>query len=1008
MADDIISDSPEWHSSDAATQAAMADFDFNRLYGKDKTYLKSSTEEKAITRKAYNNVLANTAYYSTYNKVNQDAATKQEDSDNSGYLANLFTKILDSHKDLVNRLPITGDALRQDGAVSDGFAGNASKYYDKQKGRIYTAEDKAVAKTLLDVEKKIEKNGFWSWDGVKAMVEAAPELATNLGGVINVGADSISSMTSIAAGAAAGGAAGSALPVVGTAIGAGAGMFAAETGDAVSSKLLELAKTKLDAVGLPPTKQNFALLAQNKEWVQSAQKDALTYATTLAATDTVIGAGLGRVFSAPARAALNKARIIAASTDNVAIAAMAKASNTTIEKATENFININASAIMKANSFKSKLGMFAGNATAEALGEPVTEAVAKAAIGEDATFTDLANEFLGGVGSGPIAAVIDKAAFGTKIAADTTKTFVKNIVSATPESKAMAQMQKDALKAEQTLSKTQADAGYKQDIATVEHTDDVHAEMSDPTNPKYNAIKATEILTKYDTPDAYNKASAIEAHERQSYITNMTRLQELVGKQESGTALTKVEEEEVNGLTKLTPVQEARIKKLNGFVDTIYNNAQAKRNKERDAIEIDPTTATQPQVVESLSFGSSPHKNALTNDAINELIKKPDLDEDVKTLLADMKEAKTIRAAIEENATKPNTQGKTIADVSNDIYHGIKNSDFKGIDSYVQGITHFLNPLVNNTAKATAELTGLKKFRDAHVAKAAMVNAVYESVTKGTPLSAVHKAAYADAQAKAKLSGKTFEIRQGYSDKLVANINQEANALNSEVKLAESLYKTLSNKTNTSTSTQTQAAPTEAVADPAITKPATETVASSKPSNNTTPEIAKPVTPEPAKTGATRLNKLVKDAKAGNTSDDGYKEFRDIYQAAKKAGATDAQLNHIQEQGKIYSDIHRAPKTIVKPDPVTASTSDLKPEAIVAPSPVSETVTTDPTETVKATTEVIEDMPDNLAAYEADNIEIEVTNPDGTKSMVLYSDAITDIEAQLKEAEEILKCVQKG
>lgn len=1006
MADDIISDSPEWHSSDAATQAAMADFDFNRLYGKDKTYLKSSTEEKAITRKAYNNVLANTAYSSTYNKVNQDAATKQEDSNNSGYLANLFTKVLDSHKDLVNRLPITGDAMRQDGSVSDGFAGNASKYYDKQKGRIYTAEDKAVAKTLLDVEKKIEKNGFWSWDGVKAMVEAVPELAANPGGVINVGADSISSMTSIAAGAAAGGAAGSALPIVGTAIGAGAGMFAAETGDAVSSKILELAKAKLDSVGLPPTKQNFAFLAQNKAWVQSAQKDALTYAATLAATDTVIGAGLGRVFSAPARAALNKARIIAASTDNVAIAAMAKASNTTIEKATENFININASAIMKANSFKSKLGMFAGNATAEALGEPVTEAVAKTAIGEEATFTDLANEFLGGVGSGPIAAVIDKAAFGTKIAADTTKTFVSNIVSATPESKAMAKTQKIELAKAKAQYETQADVDYKKDVATIEHTDSAHAELSDPTNPKYDAVKATEILTKYDTPDAYNKASAIEAHERKAYMATMTRLQELANKRESGTPLTRPEEIEFNGLADRSEIQAKTAKTLNGFVDTIYNNAQAKRNKERDSIKIDPTTATQPQVVESLSFGSSPHKNALTNDAIDELIKKPDLDEDVKTLLADMKEAKTIRTVIEENVAKPNTQGKTIADVSNDIYHGIKNSDFKGIDSYVQGITHFLNPLVNNAARATAELTGLKKFRDAHVAKAAMVNAVYESVTKGTPLSAGHQAAYADAQAKAKLAGKTIEIRQGYSDKLVRNINQEANALNSEVKLAESLYKTLSNKTNTSTSTSVQTAPTEAVAEPAIAKPATETVASSKSSNNTTPEVAKPVTPEPAKTGATRLNKLVNDAKAGNTSDDVYKEFRDIYQAAKKAGATDAQLSHIQEQGKIYAAAHRASKQITKPEPVTAPDTASKPESIVAPAPVIEMVTTEPTETVKATEEGIEDVPDNLAAYEADNIEIEVTNPDGTKSMVLYSDAITDIEAQLKEAEEILKCVK--
>jgi hypothetical protein len=904
MADVIVSDTPEWHSADADTQQAIANLSFNRMYGNDKTYQNASAEDKALTREAFNNVLSNTAYKSEYNKVNIDAAAKQEDSDNSGYLSNLFTKVLDSHKDLVSRLPITGDALNQDGSVGSSFANNASKYFEKQKGRIYTSEDKAVAKTLLDVEKKIEKNGFWSWDGVKAMVAAVPELVANPGGVINVGADSISSMTSIAAGAAAGGAAGSVVPGLGTAIGAGAGMFAAESGDALSSKFLELAEDKLKSIGLPPTKQNLALLAQNKEWVQSAQEKALTYSTTLAAADTALGAGLGRVFSAPARAALNKARIIVAAGDQTAITIAAKASGVAVEKYTENEVNKVASAIMSAHSFKSKLGHFAGHATGEALSEPATEAIATSSIGEPLTFTNLANELLGGVGSGPLGAVVDRAAFGTKIAADKTKSFVGNILSATPESKVMAKIQKESLVAANKLNVTQADANYKKDIATIEHTDDTHVEMSDPANPNYNPIKATEILTKYDTPDAYNKASEIEAHERKSYLETMTRLQELASKTESGETLSKVEEVEFDGLTKLMPEQEARVEKLNGFVDIIYANAQAKRNKERDAVTLDPKTATQSQIVESVSFGSSAHKNELTNDNIDELIKRPDLDTDVKALLADKKEASAIRQAIEEKATRSNTTGKTIAEVSNDIYHGIKGSDFKGIDSYIQGITHFLNPQVNNTAKATAELNGLEKFRDVHVAKAEMVQAVYDHVTKGVPLSAKHQVAYAEAQAKAKAVGKTFVIdqRSGLgANPLIGNIKEEAAALNSEVKLAKSLFKTLSNKTNTSTSTVAQTAPTASNIKPTESVPVVTSPVATKPVVESKPVVDTPQKPV-EKTGKKRLTALQAELKTGNVTEKGLKEIRDIYQAAKKNNDHQDYLDNITELGTKYKE----------------------------------------------------------------------------------------------------------
>lgn len=804
MAKDLISNTKTWFTLTPAQQKAVIKLDFEEKYknGNNAIYNKAGASTRARLEQAHTQIVEEGAYNSEHNPSIKRQKEKQEEADNGNWLSNTFTKIVDSHTDAARRLAIIPDAMNPDGIVSNKFAEQASNIFAKRRERIVTAEEKDVANVLLTAEKKIKAaGGMGTWGGIKAALETIPDLVTNPVGVLHLAADSSSSMTTIAAGAGAGSVAGP--------VGAAAGMFTAETADAANSKFLELAEAKLASQNLPPTRANLEYLAQDKEFIKDAQIKSDKYATALAATDMAMGAGVSRLFTSPARVALKTAREVVKAGDQVALTTAAKAAGIAVEKFTENAVNQKAAAILKARSFKAKLGQGAGMYAGELIGEPVSEAAAKTAIKEDITFTDLMNETLGGVGTGPIGAAVNTATFGTKVTADTLTDKVKGAVQSTPETKAAMVEVKDTLKQTQRFTETPADHNYKKDIAATDHEAEDSQNYFDPTHADYNPRKAMDIVANSSDPDAHTKANQITNDYMDKVEQTYAQLTEWDKKAKTD-GLTVPETKIVD---KLKDLYMSQLK----FADQLYNTSDQIIAKVKDKtkpitdVTVDLKTAPADEIVEKLGSRGTSLINPISTEEFNTAISRKDLDAETKSMLTLQRDAQIKRAEIEQA-----NKSKTIEEVGHDIYHGERGSFFKGIDAYKAGINYFLSPKSAtdsaplNPIKAAKELEGLKKFSAAHTEKAAIVSGLWETVKAGKEFSPEQQTIIADMTRK----NPNFKMDTN-SIKYVTNIKREAVALKKEVMLAEMTYNLLLNKSNSTVSSTAQSASTSQISKPA-------------------------------------------------------------------------------------------------------------------------------------------------------------------------------------------------
>lgn len=903
MAKNSISNSAAWFKLTPEKQKAITELSFKEKYasGNNAYYNNADAAKRSRIKQAYTNMLEDTAYSSEFNPSTQRRIDNQAEADDSSPFRNTITKIGESFKDTIGRIPMTLDAMNPDGKVSDKLAERAAKHFARQDEKIITEEQKGIQNVLATAEKEIDKaGGFWSLGGLKAAAATVPELVANPWGVIQVGADSSASMAVMGAGALAGG-------IAAGPVGSAIGMFATETADAANSKFLEIARERLKSQGLPPTEANLNQLFQDTEFVKAAQITSDKYATALAATGVVTGAVVGRLVTSPARAALKAARETVTSTDNVLLATAAKAKNIPVEQFIDGEVNRIASATLKAQSFKAKLGYSTANYAGAIASEPVSEAVAKTVIGEKATFTDLMNETLGGIGMGPIEASINKAAFGTKIAGAAIVDTAKDIINSTPETKMAAVERKNAMAAVQTLAKTEAVHDYDNKIAEITPDSDEFKAIADPTNKDtYNPIAAmdaligTEKKRKPVDPEIHGQALKVANDYMTQLVETNKQLEAIKAKGES---VTPDEVKQAKHLEELGLKQFEIANKLYKRVELVttqLNNAKAKPTP------IDVVNDSADNVMVRLGSHGTSNKDTIPMTEVEQLLEREDIKSNPVAVnqLTKYKEAKTLREQVE---IQQQNMSKSMAEVSTDIYHGKRGMDFKGIDAYQEGIKHFLNPKVNNEVKAQTELDGLRKFSEVINEKADVAEAVFQSMAK-------NKEYVPTAEQQAVLDYHKLSIHPIVSKNLVPQIRMEANALNSEVALAEATYKALSGKSNTITSAPVQTAPTASVAKPTIAPVVSVPVVS----------VVKP------KTGVTRLQALQTELKGGTITEPGLKEIRDIYQQAKKNGDTKEHLDHIIELGNRYKRAyHKTTESASIAVPETAS--DTKP--IVAPTP---------------------------------------------------------------------------
>ena len=802
MADKMISDSPDWFNPDIPDENRVAaiELDFEETLGKDERFLTADPVTQQEYRQAHQQLVEEAARNSEYNPSNQKDASKQKTADRSGYLENTLTKVFDAHKDLIARTKFAADALNPDGTFNSNFAKNASKYLQKRNEHIVTQEDKKLAVAVGKLQKGIEKDGVWN--DTKHWGEFLfKDLPQNLGGIGHVAAESASSITAMmmgawgggkvgvlgggVAGSVAGPAGAAAGAAIGATVGAATGMFATGTADAATDKLMEQLESRLVKAGIAPTESGIQMfLNQNPGVIKEMQKTALTYGSVLGLVDIATGGFFSKVATLPTRAARKTAM---RSMDDVARAAIeeaAKAEGKTVQEMTKRVIDGRARELLKGNSlqlpggeiikgrsFKQKLAGKGTSLGGEVLSEPLSEAAATAAIGEEVTATDLVYETLGGIGAGPYGAAVNTAVFGSKLAANKTGEFTKKILSSTPESRAALKEQEAAIQQAKQQSQSRNDINFKKDLVDLEATDVRIDEWANAAGAKYDPIKAVTALAKFTDTESADKAEAVYKNLREEFIAIADQMEAMAAKAESGE---KAAPQEVALYEKL--YQQSKIK---GEVPkqaykqiSIIRTRVAEEAKTKEIAPLDPVTATPEQVVDNIteSFGSHGNENAVASDAekIDRLLGRKDLSKTDRTLLSAMKEAAEARAAVNSNS-------KTMQEVSNDIYHGHSGSEYKGIDAYKAGIANYLNKNVNNIEAATTQLEGLKKFHAAHQEKATkLAEAFEEAQSSGLTL-------------RVKAGSKSYNVHKN-SGSLIMATQAEAIALQKEVAAAESLF----------------------------------------------------------------------------------------------------------------------------------------------------------------------------------------------------------------------------
>jgi len=783
MADAPLWKTPSWFSDSTQPeqQEIIIQQDFDKLYGNNTIYQQASPEIQERIRLSHRADIEAQAYESEYNPRHQKARINQIQTDNSSWFANALTDVKESHKEGLAIIPLVNDLL-PDGTFDPDAAEQFANVIQRRQQRGVSREK---AELNFDTDKMLQvldNDDTPVWKKALAIAKyIGIDLPSNIPGIIQIGAESSSTLTS----GLIGGKLGSVVPVVGTALGAGTTM-GAHSG---ILKLIEKVENLLNENELPPTTANIALvLKKNPDAIKEIQKASSIYGGTMGVMDTLLAGVTGKVATLPARSAQAQARrsLGAEAVGRIESAAVERAALTgrplaqVTKELTDDVINTTARINLNNRSFKAKLGHKLTAYGAEIASEPITEATATASIGEDIDAKDLIYETLGGIGAGPYGVAVNTALFGTKVAGNKTAKFTEGLLNASPESRALKKEDRAKLQALSNMSNVEVkEPKYKKEIESIEvPTDERITEWANPESEKFNPIKAVDALSKFTDTDSVNKAKEVFNNYVGTFKNIQTELREVKAQIEKTKEDPKLTSNEKKvELFKLTQHENSLSGQLEVSVN-ILDNVQAKisnmnkrikaEDSKKETTPIDTKTSPQQDIVNNVvdSFGSHLQDKQLTEIQIKEIENRPDIDKPTKDLVKSINEVNIQRNVL-------NKLPKTMSEVRGDIYDGLRTSEFKGIRAYKKGISDFLRS--GNVAKAKSELEGLVRFRDSHAAKAKAVNEAYEQYQKN-PSKAI----------TLQFKDETLTIFKT-SGNLINHINEEAKALELEVRASESL-----------------------------------------------------------------------------------------------------------------------------------------------------------------------------------------------------------------------------
>lgn len=814
-----VFDIPGWYDATPEEQTLVANDHFNTIASNDQTYLNSDEAGKAEIRSAYQQLIEASALQNPNNPAIAKAQADQSKTDRQGFIANFKDKLFRSHEQAVDLAPMVKEALNPDGQLNPEFFARGAKYLQKQSAAPRTYADKELDADVTSRIKQFNHGGVS--DKIKAAFGLVGDALTNPEGVMYLGADSAASITAMLLGAKAGALVGSGITAATGGTGAVAipvatafGTIAASTAHSGALEFMGLVQKDLDDNKIPYTEANIkAFYEANPDRIKQHQESALKYGVTMGTTDAAFGAVGGKIATLPEKAAVRSARATAmAPAGKAAIEEIVQKTGKSVDEITELYVNSQAKANLATQTFKSKLGHKVAGTGMEIISEPATEAAASIASGKEVTAKDLIMETLGGIGAGPYGAAVNTSIFGTKVAGDQTKTFAKKLLASTPESRAIAAEQKEEIKAAKVQKQSPADYAFEKDVAATDINDPKVNEWADPAHAAYDPVKAVSVLAKVEDPDTdlIDRARGIQNDFRaeimklgQQKIELSQKFNQLV---DDGDSEAHNVQTQLNNLDKLIAHKTGTYQQVGAQVNKLKERANIIAQS-REVKSIDPETATPDEVTEHItsSLGSGPsNPNIISNDGIATLLKRTDISDEQRGMLGALTAANIARKTINDRATS----GKSIAEVSEDIYRGMDKSDFKGIDAYRQGIMQHLT--ANDEVKAAKQLEGLTKFRDAHQEKSELATELFDAYrNNGGKFTADQQNRY-DAYRKLHPTFKINERSLNY----VSNVAQEATALNAEVKLAESLiavHKTkgqvVASPTPSSTSTANPAAP---------------------------------------------------------------------------------------------------------------------------------------------------------------------------------------------------------
>lgn len=791
MAERALSDNPQWFDKGIPNEnrEAAIELDFERLLGNDKDYLNADAATQQEYRAAHRQLIEEAALKSKHNPLNQQRIEDQKAADRNGFIANLLDTGRRSLASTADRITMVDDLT---GKPDQHYATQVATYLQKQSAAPMTRERMQLAQDMKLWDERTDKSGFLG------DVAATAELfINNPAGILDVAAESIGSMASMAAGAKAGSAAAAGLTAAtgGWAAPAapfitGAGMFTAEAADAASAKMVEKIQTVLDDKGLAYTPDNVQmLLDKHPDLIEQVQKDSLVYGGVLGAVDVALGGFFSKMASLPTKAARKAAVRSMDDAARAVLSSKAAELGVSVEKVTEAFINNTARQTLAARSFKSTLGSHALSYAGEVASEPASEYVASKSIG-DVTAEDLIYETMGGIGAGPIGAAINTAAFGTKLAKDKTKAFTEKIITSTPESRETLKQLKTETKADKARSDARNQYDFKKDVAEVEVDDPRIAEWSDASNKeKYNPAKAVAALSKFtDNKEAVNKAEAVYYEIHKAALEVNDKLTVFTEK-----GVENLDAQEKQQYAELTKQMNAKVALLNQIKPQIMQMRET-----RAANKIEVKTATPEEVVARVAetYGSS--QASLNINQLDTLLSRNDLPDAQRSLIQAIKEAEEIRQTI-ETSRPARSSSKTLAQVRDDVYSGTK--EYKGIDAFKTAIANFLHPSVNKQDLALAELESLKKFRDSHQKKQQKLTEAFEKIKQAS----FDPQTESRPEIKVYAGGTAYNIHRN-SGRLIEAVNNEAIALQKEVVAAEKLIAAKS--ANPSAKVETGALPT--------------------------------------------------------------------------------------------------------------------------------------------------------------------------------------------------------